>query len=139
MVGLPRSGKSTAARKLAVECGAAIVNPDSIRLSLHGHRYLPVAEKIVWAIVDLMIRSLFEAGHRYVILDGCHNTKKRRDEWKNENWRLYFAPVYTDREVCLKRARDQNDEEIIPTIERMAAQHEPLTEEESHNVVRIGN
>ena len=42
-VGLPRSGKTTWAR----EQGYPIVNPDSIRLSLHGKRFELLLEMVL--------------------------------------------------------------------------------------------
>ncbi|MCK5611408.1 hypothetical protein KAR91_56580 [Candidatus Pacearchaeota archaeon] len=140
MMGLPRSGKTTLAKKISTDCGTApIVNPDSVRLCLHGDRYIQSAEKFIWAIVDIMIRSLFMAGHKYVIVDGCHNTKKRRLEWAYGDWRILYAPVDTSREICLKRARDVDDQRIIPHIERMADNHEPLDEEELKYVIRLSH
>jgi predicted kinase len=53
-VGLPRSGKSSWSRQQTFP----VVNPDSIRLALHGLRFAPEAEPFVWAIdtnqVDLL-------------------------------------------------------------------------------------
>ena len=79
MVGLPRSGKSTWAKK----AGHPIVSPDAIRLALHGQRFISEAEPFVWAIAKAMVRALFLAGHSAVILDATNNTRKRRDEWKS--------------------------------------------------------
>ncbi|KKK82651.1 hypothetical protein LCGC14_2801230, partial [marine sediment metagenome] len=42
-VGLPRSGKSTWARKQ----GHPIVNPDSIRLALYGEPFIEEAEPMI--------------------------------------------------------------------------------------------
>ena len=44
MVGLPRSGKSTTARAISQDFGVPVVSRDAIRLSVHGHRYIPEAE-----------------------------------------------------------------------------------------------
>lgn len=115
-VGLPRSGKTT-----WVEAqGYPIVNPDSIRLALHGERFISLAEPFVWAIAKVMVRSLFLAGHHTVILDACNATEKRRDEWLSDDWKVWFHPVDTPVSVCIERAKSKGDEEIIPIIERMA-------------------
>lgn len=126
-VGLPRSGKTTWARQQ----GIPIVNPDSIRLSLHGRRYEKLAESFVWAIAKIMVRSLFLAGHNKVIVDATHVTRKAREQWYKEgNWLVTYKVFNTSKEECLARARAEGDEEIIPIIERMATQYEPLHPDE---------
>lgn len=121
-IGLPRSGKTTWARKE----GVPIVNPDSIRYALHGQRFQPLAEPMVWAIAMIMVRSLFLAGHEKVIVDATHMTRKRRDFWKSPDWQISFRTFETSKEECIRRAIELNDQEIIPVIERMEAEFEPL-------------
>lgn len=132
-VGLPRSGKSTWAKKQNVP----IVNPDSIHYALHGERFLPDAEPMVWVIAEYMVKSLFLAGHNVVIIDATNTTKARRDKWKSENWVREFAVVGTTKEVCIKRANSENDAYIIPIIEKMAAQFEPIADEEKSDTHAI--
>lgn len=118
MVGLPRSGKSTWAKR----SGNPVVNPDSIRLALHGSRFVPLAEPFVWAISVVMVRALFLAGHNTVIVDACHGTKKRRDFWINHfgyEFKVEFACLLTSADTCIQRARISRDFDIIPVIERM--------------------
>jgi predicted kinase len=124
-VGLPRSGKSTWARRQ----GVPVVCPDAIRLALHGQRFQALAEPLVWAIARVMVRALFLAGHGRVVVDATHVTRKRRDFWLadgGEQWAVLHVPFPADREECVRRARAMGDEEIIPVIERMAAEFEPL-------------
>lgn len=118
-VGLPRSGKTT----WASSQGVPVVNPDSIRLALHGKRFIPRSEGMVWAIAKIMVRALFLAGHTIVILDSCATTKERRAEWDEfPNTRVWFQTSVSE---CLARARAEKDEEILPVIEKMANQFEP--------------
>lgn len=126
LVGLPRSGKTT----WAALQGHPIVCPDAIRLALHGARYISEAEPHVWAIAKTMVRALFLAGHGVVVLDACNNTRKRRDEWRSSRWRREFHAVGTSAEVCTQRAISDGRGELVPVIERMAAQHEPAQEDE---------
>lgn len=119
-VGLPRSGKTTWAR----EQGHPIVNPDSIRLALHGQRFQLEAEPMVWAIARYMVRSLFLAGHDTVILDATNTTVSRRDEWISREWKTTLHVVPTCRDECVRRALEQDDLYIVPVIDRMAAQIE---------------
>ena len=123
-VGLPRSGKTTWARSQAYP----IVNPDAIRLSLHGQRYAELAEPFVWAIAKTMVRSLFAAGHKYVILDATNTTRKRRDDWLSKEWGTFWHAVPATLNVCMDRAKD--DEAIKPVIERMWQAFEPLSNDE---------
>lgn len=121
-VGLPRSGKTTWAKSQAWP----IVNPDSIRIAIHGQRFVPDAEPFVWATAKAMVRALFLAGHQTVILDATNTTKKRRVEWFDDRWTTFFKVFATSTAECMERAKD--DAEIKPVIERMAAQWEPLDE-----------
>lgn len=128
-VGLPRSGKSTWASKQNVP----IVNPDSIRLALHGHRFLPEAEQMVWTMAKYMVKALFLAGHDTVILDSTNTTKLRRDDWKSKEWVREFIEITTSKEECLERAID--DKDIQPIIIGMSNEYQKpsdleLTEKE---------
>lgn len=130
MVGLPRSGKSTWAKASKSVHGAPIVNPDSIRLALHGCRFIKLAEPMVWAIAGIMVRALFLAGHSKVIVDGCHNTRKRRDRWLDPEWQTWFKWIDTDQQTCLHRAELEKDTEIMPVIDRMAEEFEGIQTDE---------
>lgn len=125
-VGLPRSGKTTWAKMQAYP----IVNPDAIRLALHGQRFIAEAEPYVWAIAKTMVKALFLAGHKVVVLDATNNTVKRRQEWVSKEWATYFKHIDTSAQVCIERADEEDDHDIMPVIERMASQYEPLTDDE---------
>lgn len=116
-VGLPRSGKSTWSMG---QC-CPVVNPDSIRLALHGQAFYAEAESMVWAIAKLMVRSLFNAGHRCVILDATNLTEGRRAEWKSKAWELEFVGFSTPAAKCVERAYASNRPDLVPVIDRMAA------------------
>jgi predicted kinase len=117
-VGLPYSGKSTWAKSQ----NFPIVNRDSVRLALHGERFITVAEPAVSFITHYMVRALFIAGHDTVIVDECHNTQKRRDAWISDDWELELEIFDISKSECLARAYTNNDPVIIPIIERMAAE-----------------
>lgn len=126
-VGLPRSGKTIWAQSQA----HPIVSPDAIRYAIHGQRYIAEAEPFVWATAKAMVRALFFAGHKTVIVDATNNTRKRRDEWRDDaQWGLYFKVIPTQPQVCIERARSIEDEKIIPVIERMALERQPLQDDE---------
>ena len=121
-VGFPRSGKSSWAK----EQNYPIVNPDAIRLALHGYAFVPKAEKFVWAIAETMVRSLFGAGHDTVIIDATNTTKKRRDVWIDKEWTTFFKLISTDVKEYVSRATGDQMPDLIPVIERMAPNFEPL-------------
>jgi predicted kinase len=130
-VGLPQSGKSTWARQQ----GHPVVNPDSIRLALHGMPFVGLAEPFVWAIAKVMVRALFLAGHDAVILDATNVTRKRRDEWKSKDWARSFVEFIESVDVCKQRAAQTCHTEehlggLLVAIERMYEQYEPVEESE---------
>lgn len=122
-VGLPRSGKSTWAK----EQGYPIVNPDAIRLALHGKPFISEAEGFVWQIAYTMAKSLFLAGHEKVIIDATNTTKKRREEWINrfKDCEVSYMTFNTPPEICIQRAKNCGREDLIPVIERMVSEYEP--------------
>jgi len=114
-VGLPRSGKSTWARKQ----GHPIVNPDSIRLALYGQPFIEEAEPMVWTIAKYMVRALFYAGHSKIVLDATNITKERRTFWRDDNWNIRIHTVSTPKDICIERAIKDRRGDLIPIIERM--------------------
>ena len=128
MVGLPRSGKTTLARKMTLELNAPLVNPDSIRLAIHGQRFVASAEPYVWAVAKTMVTALFGAGHDRVIVDATHGTRRRREFWLSDSWRRVFRVVDTPKETCLER--NSGDAAMAGVIERMHQQWEPIAPDE---------
>jgi len=127
-VGLPRSGKTTHARTL----GFPVVQPDAVRLAVHGQRFLAAAEPLVWGLVDVMVRSLFLAGHDAVVLDATNVSRKRRDQWRGRAWSREFHVLTTPADVCLDRAGE--DAEMRRVIGCMARDWEPVGEDEGTGV-----
>jgi len=132
-VGLPRSGKSTWVSK---QNGIPIVNPDSIRLALHGQRFIAEAEGFVWAIAKTMTKSLFLAGHDKVIIDATNTTKERRNFWRSKSWDRYFVVFTTPADICFNRAF-LTFPDLEPVIEKMQQNWETPTYEEGDDVIGI--
>jgi len=128
LVGLPRSGKSTWAKLQRIP----MINPDAIRLALHGHRFYEPAEPFVWACAKLSVHAAFLAGHPEVIFDATNTTRKRRDELRHERWTTVFKVFETPADECIKRAIINGDTELVAVIERMSNGYEPLYPDESH-------
>lgn len=115
-VGLPRSGKTTWARTT----GWPIVNPDSIRLALHGQRFFGPAEPFVWAMAYAMVEALRLAGHEQIVVDATNVSRKRREEWESRyGAAVEYRLIDTPPDECIRRARAEGDTAIIPVIERM--------------------
>ena len=131
-VGLPRSGKSTWAKKQS----CPIVNPDSIRLGLHGQAFVQLAEPFVWAIAKVMVRALFLAGHYTVILDATNTTKARRKDWVCDDWVTHYKLFSTSKDECSSRAYKGCLNYLIPIIEDMAEKWEDIDEEEE-NLIKV--
>lgn len=105
MVGLPRSGKSTFCKQL-MTAGYVVVNPDRLRLALHGQAFATNAEPFVWATAEVMVRMLLMQGHN-VVLDATNTHKQARSTWtrmaREFETRLDIFWVNTPIEVCLER------------------------------------
>jgi predicted kinase len=130
-VGLPRTGKSTWAKAT----GKVMVNPDSIRLALHGQQFAYLAEPFVWAIAKVMVRALFLAGHDEVILDATNITKDRRKQWRSRNWTRKYVTFEAAKEDRVMRASASSQsgeefEDLIAAMERMEELFEPVEEDE---------
>jgi predicted kinase len=126
-VGLPRSGKSTWARRQ----GVPVVNLDSIRLAWYGKAFDVKEKPSVWWIARCMVTALFLAGHKTVILDATNTTRDRRANWLSYGsckldklWELEYKLFKAPKETCIRRAEKTGKPELIPVIEKMAEELE---------------
>ncbi len=127
--GLPRSGKSTWARNQA----GPIVCPDAIRLAKTGKRWHGPVEHEVWSTARTMVRALFLAGHKTVILDSTTGTRKQRGMFlpsPDVPWQRYLKVIPTPPEECRRRALDGPYPELEGVINFMADNWEPIQSEE---------
>lgn len=130
LVGYPRSGKSTYAKQLRKSTGAVIVNPDTVRLALHGKKFEQLAEDRVWANVRLTVRALLMLDHD-VIADATNLTRERRRSWFQAtdlcpNVVTEYHVLQMAAEDCIARARAENDDNMVSVIERMQKSAEPV-------------
>jgi len=125
-VGLPRAGKSTWINKYRTRHGWPIVEPDAIRRAVHGAAFNKRAEPTVWSTARIMVRSLFEAGHEVVVFDSTMINKDRRDIFKYEDFEVCFKEFHTPKEVCIERAHETDQDYLVPVIERMAKNRDPI-------------
>lgn len=126
LVGLPRSGKTT----WALDHLLPIVSLDAIRQVFLASNTPVVASGMVDHTAMFMVRSLFMAGHRRVILDDCNLTRELRDRWypkaANPTWLVQFVDMPATVKECIGRA----EKDHTPTILKMADIAEPLEVDE---------
>jgi hypothetical protein len=143
MIGIARSGKSTIAKqwetfgidiehgeirprlfphyqmKGVTELPRVVVCADDIRLTF-GFRFNWRMENYVHAIKETMIRALLEKHD--VLSDGTHSTVGSVKALLNIDINADYCRMETSVEECCKRARDTNQPDLIPVIERMDKQ-----------------
>lgn len=129
MVGLPCSGKTTAARRLEQKCGALRLTPDEWHLPLFGDdvgsaehdRRHDTVERIMW---DVARRTLELGGN--VILDFGFWAREERDDFRaraaalGADFQIHYQEVSTDE--LLARLEERNRQAppgvfIIPASE----------------------
>lgn len=143
LIGLPRSGKSTFAKKWVqnriniLENGGytenkrisccknkfyqpdvprVIVRSDDIRLAC-GHRWNGYIEPYINATKLVMIRALLN--EHDVLVDGTHTTKKSIMELLNIDKNAIPFLIKENPEICKKRAKESGQEDLLPVINRM--------------------
>lgn len=137
-VGLPRSGKSTWTKQMAETYGYPFVNLDSIRLALHGTIFDVNREIEVISIAKIMVKSLVYEGYKVIIIDETNLRRKYRLSWQSfmPNTKAIFKVFNIKKEECIKRAYLSNRKYLLPVIERMNKEYEPLASyEENYDLV----
>jgi hypothetical protein len=110
--------------------GYPIVCQDSIRLALYEQPFIASAEDFVLANARLMVRTLFLTGFDTVIFDATAVRRRTRESWRGKNWEVFCQEFSATKEECILRADQSNRPDLIPVIERMALEWEPLGDDE---------
>lgn len=80
--GLPRSGKSTGAKKFVEASGnAVIVSRDDLRIMLHDGKWTPRNEKTTINVQKAIVKALLAEG-KVVIVDDTNLTDAHRQRWE---------------------------------------------------------
>ncbi len=131
-IGLQRSGKSTYCTKWAQHLempgdgySRAIVCADSIRLAHHGKRYLSKPEPFIFMFDTLMIKSLLERGHD-VIADETATTERSIRRILEIDIDATHIVIDTPKAICIERAYNTNQPDLVPVIARCSEQFERL-------------
>lgn len=119
LIGLPRAGKSTWAKKWVKEgSNRVVLSGDSFRLAITGERFNIDSEPFVRASLITAVKALLIQGLD-VAVDETNTSQYHQDQL------LYLAPnpniviFWTPKAVCQERAIDCNQYDLIPSIERM--------------------
>ena len=128
LMGLPRSGKTTLRNMILNEFYHIVpVSADDLRYEIYGQRYWQNGEDDVWAFRKHHLNSLMKNGTT-ILIDETNTTKKRREPLLKLCDEYGYTPVYlhvyTLSCECIRRAKNENDTYIIPTIERQSEQFE---------------
>ncbi len=123
MIGLPRSGKTTISNLLR-DSGIPRICPDDLRAMVHGKPFLPQWESLVWGTAEIMVTDALRT-HDKVILDATNLLERNRGVWSRllgiqfSKSEIKYIYVDTPASVCIARAQQNNQDYLIPVIERM--------------------
>jgi predicted kinase len=141
MVGLPRSGKTTYVNA-HFKGSDPILCADQLRYLVYGQRFWGDGEELMWSIHKKVLTMLLEQGID-VVIDETNTTEARRQPLiklaRKYGYSVRAIVISTPADVCIARAKAENDTVIIPVIERMEAQYEPIVDEDYDWVVRWPN
>lgn len=135
MIGLPRAGKSTFyTREIIIRDSLVRINSDNIRLALTGQRFNPNIEEFVSAIKYTSIKAHLLA-NEHVLVDGTHTSISsiKKIESLVSREQIVWIHLNTPKEICIIRAKNTGQDDLIPVIEKMSKQLK-LTEEYIYNI-----
>jgi predicted kinase len=130
LIGLARSGKSTFAENWQQNIPfdneqpyeffhkRVVVNSDSIRLAMHGHRYIRESEPFVHAMTKVMVKSLFSQGYN-VLIDETNTTVGSIRQWLEIDPDAKFIYLDTSVRVCQERAMATGQNDLVNVIPNM--------------------
>lgn len=138
MVGLPRSGKSTYIKNNFNNI--VIVSADQLRLIIYGQRFWKDGENIVWSNREIILKSLLEQGLDIIIDETNISISSRKniiDLCKRYNYVVNVIFIYTYLEVCIQRAIESDQDDLIKVIGEMSENFEIPCEKEGIDNIKI--
>ena len=119
MISLPRAGKSTFAKDWVTrQPMRVVVCGDTIRLALHGQRYNPLAETIVFGMQHVFIRSLLNDGYE-VLFDDTNSSRISIQRLLEIDPNATPIFINTPVDVCKERAIKTGQLDLIKVIDRI--------------------
>jgi len=144
LVGLPGSGKSTFRKQVVARMAAGsspvIINPDQLRLDIHGRPFDPAHEPAVWSTVYRMARGALESGANLLVDATNLNRRRRRPfiqlaaEFGAAAWAIFFDVGLS---LALRRNSRRAHPVPAPRIRDMAQWLEPPSRDEGLNAVAV--
>lgn len=125
-VGLPRSGKSTYCKQfIRFRGNHCLISGDAVRFALTGERYNRNAEEMVHVVKYLSIKAAL-LNHQNVVYDGTNTTResiqKIEQIVKEYGADIYFWIFNTSVSLCVQRAMQTKQDDLIPVITNMGNQ-----------------
>ncbi len=119
LIGLPRAGKSTWAKKWVKEGNNRVVlSGDSFRLAITGERFNIDSEPFVRASLITAIKALLIQGLD-VAVDETNTSEYHQNQLLHLSTNPNIVIFWTPKCVCQERAVDCNQYDLLPSIERM--------------------
>jgi len=119
LIGLPRAGKSTFAKRWMEEyyrteygMHRVVLNRDNLRLAIHGQRFKEEAENFVHAVTMAMLKALLMQD-MHVLVDECNTTKDSIKGILKLDANAEFIYLDTPIEVCKQRAYASNQPDLV--------------------------
>jgi len=133
--GLPGSGKSFFASRLADELKATYLNTDELRMNMFNKRTYSDAEKL--AVYDAMLATMSEAIHNGipVVLDGTFYKKALRNKFEEAaaqiDEKIIYIEVTAPEDIIEERLKQPRkfSEADFDVYQKLKAIAEPLTKD----------
>lgn len=102
-----------------------VISGDSLRLALHGQVYAKEAEGYIACMMEVMGRAYLAEGYD-VLWDETCTTKQSLERVFRLDRNAIPIWMHTSEEECIKRAKANNQEYLIPVIKRCEKQKKHL-------------
>ncbi len=126
LIGLCRSGKSTWAKEWQEakwgpeQFTRVVVNRDAVRLALYAERFIAEKENSVHFIYSNMVKSLLLNPYNKICMDETNcSVRAVRGILTDYDENAEFIFINTPVNVCIQRAIDTNQKDLVDVIPRM--------------------
>lgn len=113
-----------------------VVGGDDFRIGTHSMEYLRTSEGLVFAQMDTAVRALLYRGFD-VLIDETSTTEATLLRYYLMDFDAEAIIVDTPAEECIRRAKENGREYLVPCIEQMAKQKDDLLKDWPLAVERV--